>query len=227
MKNKLWVISLGGSRIIPKNFNYKFLEDFKNLIYSHKSHKFVVVTGGGSTARRYINALRKLNRTTRSQSLSGIAVTRFHAGFMSRFFGKPANEIVPRNMRKVKNLLLKNQIVFCGALRYEEKNTSDGTAANLAAFLECPFINLTNVKGLYTSNPIKNKKAKFIKNISWKDFNNRAKKIKYEAGQHFVLDQNAAKIIKDGKIPTYIIGSLSDMDYIVRGKKFVGTIVEG
>ncbi len=227
MKQKLWVISLGGSRIVPDDVDYKFLEDFKELISSHKSHKFVVITGGGSTARRYIEALRKLGKKTKSQSMSGIAVTRFHAGFMSRFFGKPANEIVPRNMRKVKNLLNKNQIVFCGALRYEEKNTSDGTAANLAAHLGCPFINLTNVKGLYTSNPVKNKKAKFIKNISWREFNQRAKKIKYKAGQHFVLDQNAAKIIKDEKIPTYIIGSLLDMGNIIQGKNFRGTLVKG
>ena len=222
------MISLGGSRIVPDDVDEKFLEKFKKLLESHPSQKFVVVTGGGSTARKYISALRKLGEKTKSQSMSGISVTRFHAGFMARFFGKKANEEIPLNMKKVKNLLRGNQVVFCGALRYKNKNTSDGTAAKLANYLDCPFINLTNVKGLYTSNPKKNKKAKFIPKITWKKFDKIASKIKFEAGQHFVLDQSASKVILKNKIPTYIVGSLSSIDKILKGKKeFGGTLISG
>ena len=58
---KKWVISLGGSRIAPasEKINYKFIKQFENLIKKHPSHKFVIVTGGGSTARKYISALKK------------------------------------------------------------------------------------------------------------------------------------------------------------------------
>jgi uridylate kinase len=225
---KKWVISLGGSRIIPNEVDEKFLEEFKNLIDSHPSQKFVIVTGGGSTARKYISALKKLGKRTKSQSMTGIAVTRLHAGFMARLFGPQANEEIPKNMEKVKNLLRKNHVVFCGALRYQPKNTSDGTAANLAAYLKCSFINITNVPGLYTSNPKKNKNAKKIKNISWKKFEEIASKIKFKAGQHFVLDQNAAKTILKNRIPTYIIGSLSELDKILKEKKkFDGTLIVG
>ena len=226
--NQKWVISLGGSRIVPDDVDEKFLWEFKDLIEAHPSQKFVVVTGGGSTARKYISALRKLGKKTKQQSIEGIAVTRLHAGFLARFFGRRANEEIPKNMKKVKNLLKGNQIVFCGGLRYKEKNTSDGTAAKLAAYLKCPFINLTNVRGLYTSNPKKNRKAKFIKKITWKKFNDMAKKVSYEAGQHFVLDQSAAKVIMEKKVPTYIVGSLRDVEKILKGKKnFGGTEVGG
>ncbi len=224
---KTWVISLGGSRIVPDSVDDKFLVQFKKLIDSYPSHKFVVVTGGGSTARNYISALRKLGKKTKSQSMEGIAVTRLHAGFMARFFGGSANEEVPLNMKKVKNLLAKNHVVFCGALRWKEKNTSDGTAAKLAGFLECPFINLTNVKGLYTADPKKNKKAKFISKISWSDFEKTARSVKFEAGQHFVLDQAAAKLIKKKKIPTYIVGSLKGLDSVLKGRKVLGTVISG
>jgi len=227
MVEKLWVISLGGSRIVPDDVDEKFLEDFKKLILSHPSNKFVIVTGGGSTARRYISALRDLKKGIRDQSLAGIAITRLHSGFMARFFGAPANEIIPKNMVKVKNLLHGNQVVFCGGLRYRKNNTSDGTAAKLAAYLKAPFINLTNVKGLYSADPRKDKRAKFIRKITWKDFDKVASKIKFKAGQHFVLDQSAAKVILKKKIPTYIVGSLTDLGKIVEGKKFEGTLVEG
>ena len=222
------MISLGGSRIVPEEVDEKFLMKFKKLINSHPSHKFVAVTGGGSTARKYISALRKLGKTTKSQSISGIAITRLHANFMARFFGKSANEVIPKNMKDVKNLLGKNQIVFCGGLRYRKGNTSDGTAAKISAYLKCPFINLTNVKGLYTSNPKESKGAKFIEKITWKNFEEITRKIKFKAGQHFVLDQSAAKVILKERIPTYIVGSLNAIDKILEGKKdFGGTLIVG
>jgi len=228
MKHKKWVISLGGSRIIDDgNVDYNFLRKFEKILKKHKSEKFVVVTGGGGTARFYIKALKKLGESRRKQSMAGIAVTRLHASLLMRLFGRNANEVLPKNMEKVKNLLNKNQVVFCGALRWKDKNTSDGTAADLAGFLECLFINITNVLGVYTSNPKTNKNAKFLKKISWKKFNNMTQKIKFHAGQHFVLDQSAARKIMKKKIPTYIIGSLDDLDNILSGRKFKGSLICG
>ena len=222
------VISLGGSRIVPDDVDAKFVEEFRELILKHKKTKFVVVTGGGSTARRYITALRKLHKDLRMQSDAGIEVTRYHASFLMRLFGKPANEVLPKSIKQVENLLKKNQVVFCGALRYNPKQTSDGTAASLAAHLKCPFINLTNVQGIYTKNPKTNKTAKFIKQITWGDFWKMARLIKFEAGQHFVLDQSGAETILVRKVPTYIVGSLSDIDKIVSDKKnYKGSLISG
>ncbi|MCH7850819.1 MAG: hypothetical protein IH845_04215 [Nanoarchaeota archaeon] len=227
MNEKLWVISLGGSRIVPNEVDENFLVRFKKLIDNNPKHKFVVITGGGTTARKYISALKRLHKNTKDQSMAGIAVTRLHAKFMARFFGRTANEEIPFNMKKIPKLLIHNKVVFAGALKYKKNNTSDGTAAGIAAFLKCPFINLTNVKGLYTSNPKTHKSAKFIPKITWKKFNDIVKEMTYSAGQHFVLDQSASKIIMKNKIPTYIVGSLKDIDSILRNKKFVGTLISG
>ena len=97
----------------------------------------------------------------------------------------------------------------------------------LVAHLKCPFINLTNVRGIYTSNPKTNKNAKFIKKMSWKEFYEKAGKVKYEAGQHFVLDQEAAKIIMKRTVPTYITGSLADLNNIISGRNFKGSLIGG
>lgn len=222
----VWVISLGGSRIVPDDVDYKFLREFQKLIDSHRDKKFVVVCGGGSSARRYISAFKKLGLGLRAQSDEGIAITRFHAGFMSRFFGAEANEVIPRNMKSVKGMLGKNRVVFCGALRWKDNNTSDGNAAQLAGYLSCPFINLTNVRGLYDKDPVK-KRAKFIGRISWKKFFGIAKKVKYVAGQHFVLDLVAAEEILKGRIDCYIVGSLGDVDLVLKDGKFKGTLISG
>lgn len=226
---KTIVISLGGSLIVPDKINLSLLNDFKKIIKKHeKNYKFVVVCGGGSIARKYIKALRKAGKNNYFQSLAGISVTRLNARFLTYFFGKDANQGIPHNMKQVKNLLRKNKIVFCGALRYAPNETSDGTSAKLARFLKTDFINLTLVSGLYTKNPLKNKNAKFIPKITWKEFNKKAQAIKFKPGQHFVLDQNAAKIIKQSKIKTYILGkNLKQLDNFLSNKKFIGTTIAG
>ena len=75
--------------------------------------------------------------------------------------------------------------------------------------------------------PKENKNAKFVKKITWKRFNLISSKIKYTAGQHFVLDQTAAKIIQKKKIPTYIVGSITAIDNILKSKNFKGTCIKG
>jgi uridylate kinase len=131
-------------------------------------------------------------------------------------------------MKEVKNLLNKYGIVFCGALRYAKDETSDGTSAKLARFFKARFINLTNVKGLYTKNPKKYKNAKFIPRIGWKKFHKMATAQGFKPGQHFVLDQSASKIILKHRIPTSIIGTnLKELEKVLQKKEFKGTLIEG
>ena len=224
---KTWVISLGGSLIIPDSIDFKFLHAFKQKIRKHyKNNKFVIVCGGGSIARKYINALRKEKHTEKELSLAGIRATRMNALFLMQLFGKEANDALPHDMEGVKDMLAKNNVVICGALRYAPDSTSDGTSAKLAHHLKTGFINMTNIKGLYSDNPLTNKKAIFIPRESWKDFERRANNLSYKAGQHFVLDQKASTIIREYKIPTYIIGrDLKNIDKILNRKKFTGTLI--
>jgi uridylate kinase len=223
------VISLGGSLIVPDEIDIKFLLKFKKVLDKHKNNwKFVVVCGGGSVARKYIKALKEIGKSEYLQSMAGIAVTRLNARFMTYFFGKDANKGIPHDIKQVQGLLKKNDIVFCGALRYAPDQTSDSTSAQIAKHLKSDFINLTNVPGLYTKNPKEFKDAKFIPEISWKAFNKRANAIKYKPGQHFVLDQHASQIIMEHKIKTYILGqNLKNLDNLLSSKQFKGTTIEG
>ena len=53
-----------------------------------------------------------------------------------------------------------------------------------------------------------------------------AKKIEFKPGQHFVLDQKAAKIIKKNNIKTFILGKdLKQLNNVLNNKHFVGTLV--
>ncbi len=216
------VLSLGGSLIVPSDVDVIFLRRFCALLKKFNDRKFIVVVGGGSTARKYINSLK--HRDVRTNANAGIYVTRLHAWFLARFYGKGSSNAVPKSMKEVENIVKKNDVVFVGALRFHDNQTSDGTAAQLANFFKTRFINITNVPGLYTSDPRKNKNAKLIPQITAKEFYKKARKTKFTPGQHFVLDQHAAGIIRNAHVTTYIVGSdIRNLESLLNGKHFIGT----
>jgi len=222
------VLSLGGSLIIPDSIDVNFLKKFKKTILKNSGkYKFVVVCGGGSIARKYINALREAGMNEILQSFSGISATRMNARFVSYFFNSNPEEGIPHTLRTVRKYIRRQDVVFCGALEYKPRQTSDATAVEIASHFKTIFINLTNVSGLHDKNPEKFKDAKFIPKISWKEFYKMANREKYKPGQHFVLDQTAAKMIMEKKIKTYILGkNLKNLNNLLNSRKFRGTTIE-
>lgn len=223
------VLSLGGSLIIPGEVNKFFLENFKKVIMKNiKHYKFVIVCGGGSIARKYISALEGHKEKTFFQSLSGISATRMNARFMNYFFGINPEYGIPHTLKTVGKYEKNQDIVFCGALEYKPKQTSDSTAVEIARHFKSEFVNLTNVPGLYDKNPSENKDAKFIPRISWKEFDKMANRTKFKPGQHFVLDQTASKLILNHKIKTSILGpDMKQFDNFLNNKPFKGTVISG
>ncbi|MBP7708204.1 UMP kinase [Candidatus Pacearchaeota archaeon] len=225
---KVIVLSLGGSLIVPNEIDLKFLKEFRNVILKNTpKYKFVIVCGGGSVARTYIKALKSDGKKEYLQDLIGISVTRLNARFLAYLFGKDPEWGIPHDMDHIENLLKKNDVVFCGGLRYAPEQTSDTTAVRLAHYLKTDFVNLTNVKGLYDKNPSKFKDAKFIKKITIDGLNKIVMIIEQQPGMHAPVDHSAMKIIKLHGIKTTILGKdMKNFDNFLNGKQFVGSVIE-
>src|SRR3989344_2208652 len=197
-----YVISLGGSLIVPDkiDFNYihKFAKFIKNLA---KNNKVVVVCGGGAVARKYIHTLMKQRVSKMLLSLAGIESTRLNATLISGMLKD--SDPIPKSLSEVKTALRKKNIVITGALGSRPNMTTDGNAAEIAGSI----------------------KAKYFINFS--EFNKIVSKIKFKAGQHFVLDQSASKIIQRKKITTVIINgkNIKNINNLLLGKSFVGTLI--
>ncbi len=221
-----YVISLGGSLIVPNKVDYRFLKKFMKFIRRlSKKNKIVLVCGGGSVARKYIKTLRKDKASQKALSLVGIESTRLNARLVAGLVDYIGE--IPETLSDVKKHLKKNNLVVCGALGARPNMTTDGNAADIAASIKADFINLTNVDGMYDKNPKTCKTAKYIPEISYKDFNKFISKIKYEAGQHFVLDQAAAKIISKHKVRTIIVNGsdIRNLKRFFKTKNFKGTVI--
>lgn len=227
MAKKTIVLSLGGSLIVPEKIDTDFLREFKKVIVKNsKNYKFIIVCGGGTVARKYISALKDMGLNEEFQSYAGISATRMNARFMSYMFKINPKKGIPHSLKDIKKYTKSQSVVFCGALEYKPKQTSDSTAVEIASHFDTEFVNLTNVKGLYNKNPKKHKDAKFISEISWGDFYDMANQMEFEPGQHFVLDQTAAKMIKENKVKTYIVGkNLEELDNLLNDKEFKGTTI--
>ncbi|MDP2628895.1 MAG: UMP kinase [Nanoarchaeota archaeon] len=227
MKKELITISLGGSMIIPDDVDVKFLRNFKKTIQENsKKYKFVIVSGGGSLARKYISALQ--GRSDKNKSSAGIAATRANAKFMSIFFEQNPDQQIPTKFKELEKLIKKNDLTFCGALGFKPKQTTDSTACEIAAKFKTIFINITNVKGLFDKNPKEFRDAKFIPEISRENFYKMINRFKYKPGQHLPLDQSSTRIIKENKIKAYIIGkNPKQLDNLLNSRKFVGTTIFG
>jgi uridylate kinase len=220
---KTVVISVGGSMINPETVNTRFLHDLKPIILrAARKHKIVIVTGGGFIARDYIHALKGKSR--KAQSEVGVAATRLNALLVAEYLGKKA--LVPTTKEQVKRLLRKDNIVVCGGLHTGKGTTSDGSTAEIAAYLKADaMINLTNVKGLYTKDPRKHLTARFIPKICHRHFKTMMDKVKEKPGQHFILDSTATRITRDNNITVIIMKGVTNLEHYLQGKEFSGTVI--
>lgn len=219
------VFSLGGSVIIPNKVDLSYLDKFRKLVLKlKKSHKIIIVTGGGKTARNYISALEQEGLDKKTLAYIGIFTTRLNARLIAALFKL---KTVPTTEKQFYEMAKRERLIVTGALGFHPNMTSDGTAAEIASKLNADiFINITNVNGMYNKDPKKFKDARLIQTISLKEFYGIARKIKFKAGQHFVLDASAAKMICSRKIKTAIVNrNTKNIEELIYGRKFLGTLI--
>jgi uridylate kinase len=87
-------------------------------------------------------------------------------------------------------------------------------------------INATNVKGVYSSDPKKNPRAKRFKKLSYEEFERIISGLEQTPGEYRLFDLKAAKLIKKARIKTLIIDGRNPKNILkaVEGK-VVGTII--
>ncbi len=226
-REKVIVLSLGGSLIIPKDgFNLEFLKGFKKLIISFlkKKYRFIIVCGGGQTARNYQGVARAIGELT-SEDIDwiGIHATRLNAHFMRTVFRKWANPVVVKNpTKKIKW----TQKILIGA-GWKPGWSTDYDAVKLAQLYGAKtVINLSNVEYVYDKDPNKFANAKRFTEISWAEYRQMVGNV-WEPGANWPFDPVASREAQKDKVKVVVMKGtdLMEVGRAIIGEEFKGTTI--
>lgn len=224
--SKLFVLSLGGSLIVPDKINIDFLKEFKNLIerYIASGHRFIIVTGGGRTARMYQEVAAELSDLkTDDSDWIGINATRINAELVRSMFSDKAYKYIIKD--PTSDFEFKEQILV--AAGWKPGFSSDMDAVLLAnKFKADMVINLSNVEFVYDKDPKLFSDAQKIERISWSDFRKLVGD-KWEPGMNKPFDPVASKEAAYSHIKVIIAkgSDLANLERILSGEDFKGTII--
>lgn len=231
-KNEIIIISLGGSLIVPRHIDWKFLKEFREMIISEirKGKKFVIVTGGGYSAREYKDAASKVTQLTKDdQDWIGIHATRLNAHLIKTIFRKYAHPRINKNpLTKVditKHFSHGEKIMVAAGWR-PGWSTDYVATIHAKRFGAKKLINLSNIQYVYDKDPKKFKDAKIIKEISWKDFRHIVGN-RWDPGMNLPFDPIASKMAQEIGLKVVIAQGkdLKNLKNILDGEKFIGTVI--
>lgn len=226
MKQKIFVISLGGSLVVPNEIDINLLKKFRLFISNHikKNKKFIIVIGGGKTARKYQKVAKTLVKVTNNDlDWLGIHATRLNAHLLLTIFRKYAYFRIIKNPRE--KIDFKEKILITAG--WKPGFSTDYDAVWLAkTYGSDTIINLTNVDYVYDKDPNKFKNAKPFKELTWNDYLNLINK-KWIPGMSTPFDSRASKLAKKFRLKCLIINGkkFKEIEKFLDGKKFKGTLI--
>lgn len=222
------VISVGGSLVVPNGgIDHAFLRDFKTLIAKHikRGWRFVIVVGGGGTARQYQEAARKVGKLTRDDlDWLGIHSTRLNGHLMRTVLRDVAHPIMLKDPTGSLHRWTKPVLVAAG---WKPGWSTDYVATRLAKRLKSPVVvNLSNIDYVYNKDPRKHTDAEAICDITWKEFR-RLVGNQWDPGMNVPFDPVASRLAHHSGIKVAIINgnNMKNLDGLLGGKRFEGTVI--
>ncbi len=220
------VMSVGGSLIVPGEIDTEFLSTLKTFIDTETAsgRRFIVIAGGGRTARNYQEAAAAVTDLT-SDDLDwmGIHATRLNGHLLRTVFRDSAHPVMITNPDDILDVPKSAAVVIASG--YRPGSSTDLRAVQIAERVGAKkVINLSNIDYVYTDDPRTNPEAQMIETISWADFRKIIPE-EWDPGLSSPFDPIAAKEAEAKGIEVAIINGKRPealADYL-HGKEFVGT----
>jgi len=220
------VIRVGGS-VVASPFNPVLMNAYVELLLNlrRQGHEVAAVVGGGSLSRELIKTARAMGLSEAAQDEVAISVSRLMAQLFVLRLGKHGTLTVPTNMEDAAKLLAERKIVVMGGLK--PGMTTDTVAAMLAERVNADLlVKATDVDGVFTSDPKKDKNAKKLERLSFDDLFGFFERERHEAGIHQVLDPEAVRVLQRKRIKTVVVNGFKSENVLlaVKGER-VGTLI--
>lgn len=231
-KENIIIVSLGGSLIVPEEINSDFVVKFKKIIEEEieKGYRFVIITGGGKTARKYIQAAEAVGGIDdEEKDWLGVHATRMNAHFIKTVFKKYAHPRINKNPRTKEDLMdhFANGEKIMVAAGWRPGWSTDYVATILAErFGAKKLINLSNITYLCDKDPNRFADAERIEKISWVEFRKMVGD-KWDPGMSAPFDPIASQLAQKNELEVAIIGgqNLENMKSYIEGGEFEGSII--
>ncbi|MEK7638619.1 MAG: UMP kinase [Patescibacteria group bacterium] len=225
-KRETIVMSVGGSLIVPDQIDTKFLQKLKRLVdtYTAAGRRFVIIAGGGRTARHYQEAAAAVSDLgPEDLDWMGIHATRLNGQLLRTIFRDSAYKIMITNPDDILTVPENEKVII--AAGYRPGASTDLRAVQIADHLGAhKLINLSDIDYVYTDDPKKNSQAEKIENISWPDFT-RLIPEEWDPGLSSPFDPVAAREAARVGLEVVILSGTHETalaDYLAN-KPFVGT----
>lgn len=175
-----------------------------------EEHTVVIVTGGGTGARDYINVARSVGCNEVECDYIGIDVTRLNAKLLIAALGSAAYPQPPRDYMEAQAALSSGKVVVMGGVIPGQ--TTDAVGAILAEYIRADlFVIVTAIDGVYTADPNQYPDAKKFDVMTPKELIKIVMSIEMKAGSKSPVDPLAAKIIERCNLETIVMdGSLAE-----------------
>lgn len=220
------VMSVGGSLIVPDQIDTGFLTRFKNLIevqIAHGQH-FVIIAGGGRTARRYQDAAAAVTELDPEDlDWMGIHATRLNGHLLRTVFRDIAYPVMITNPDEI--IDVPNEVPLVIAAGYRPGASTDLRAVQIAMHRGAKkLVNLSNIDYVYTKDPRTNPDAEKIENISWTDFRTLIPP-EWNPGLSSPFDPVAARTAQAADMEVSIINgnTIEALEHYLNGAPFIGT----
>jgi uridylate kinase len=230
MNKKTCIISLGGSLIIPDEIDWKYLKAFKNLIleYVRNDWEFIIITGGGKTARKYQEAAHNIDEllTNEDKDWLGIHSTRLNAHLMRTIFREYAYPRINTNPHDLEDFSYCKEPIFIAA-GYRPGCSTDYDATLLAKYLGIhSIVNLSNIDYVYDKDPKEHTDAKPLKAMNWKEFRSLVGS-DWSPGMNAPFDPIAAKLGEELGLEVAIMNGkdLENLRDYFEKKEYNGTTI--
>ncbi len=220
-------MSVGGSLIVPDKINTAFLKKLKKFILEEikNERKFVIITGGGKTARNYQEAANKIcHLQSEDVDWLGIHATRLNGHLLRTIFHEIAHKTVIKNPNK--KIKMDSPVLI--AAGWKPGWSTDYVAVKIARNIGATkLVNLSNIDYVYDKDPNKYKNAEKIKNIEWKSFRKLLPK-NWDPGLSSPFDPVAARDAEKSKMEIAIINGsrLNQIKKYLNKEKFIGTLIK-
>lgn len=223
------VISVGGSVLVPKTgVDVAYLAAFRDLIRreARNGKRFIIVVGGGHTAREYQRAASSVVRLKPEDvDWLGIHATRLNAQLLRSVFRDVAAHRVVKDPTKP----LRWDDAVLVAAGWKPGWSTDYVAVRLAnKYGAKRIVNLTNIDAVYDKDPTRYETAEPYERMTWKQFRAIVGST-WSPGANAPFDPVASKLAHRWGMEVVIAKGtdLKNAARIIAGKPFNGTIIDG